>query len=104
MVYLAADKPLTELQGTTWGDRQAREDRGRRRGRGRRVRESNEIAEAAVLQAQRTDGRIGKLPRAAQQIGDVVKPITGIAPSGEMLNSGQAAPHTGPPPSPRTPL
>ena len=38
---------------------------------GRRVRESNRIAEAAVLQAQQTDGRIGKLSRAAQEIGDV---------------------------------
>src|ERR1700691_5819390 len=40
---------------------------------GRRVRESSQIAEAAVLQAQQTDGRIGKLSRGAQQIGDVVK-------------------------------
>ena len=42
---------------------------------GRHVRESNKIAEAAVVQAQETDGRIGKLSRAAQQIGDVVKLI-----------------------------
>ena len=41
--------------------------------------ESNSIAEAAVMQAQETDGRIGKLSRAAQQIGDVVKLITAIA-------------------------
>jgi HAMP domain-containing protein/CHASE3 domain sensor protein len=46
---------------------------------GRRVCESNEIAEAAVLQAEQTDGRIGKLSRAAQEIGDVVKLITAIA-------------------------
>jgi methyl-accepting chemotaxis protein len=45
---------------------------------GRRVRESNKIAEAAVLQAQQTDGRIGKLSRAAQEIGDVVKLILGM--------------------------
>jgi methyl-accepting chemotaxis protein len=52
---------------------------------GRRVRESNEIAEAAVLQAQQTDGRIGKLSRAAQQIGDVVKLITAIAGQTNLL-------------------
>jgi HAMP domain-containing protein/uncharacterized protein YoxC len=46
---------------------------------GRRVRESSQIAEAAVLQAQQTDARIGKLSHAAQQIGDVVKLITAIA-------------------------
>jgi methyl-accepting chemotaxis protein len=46
---------------------------------GRRVRESSEIAEAAVLQAEQTDARIGKLSRAGQQIGDVVKLITAIA-------------------------
>ena len=40
---------------------------------GRQAQESNRIAEAAVLQAQQTDGRIGKLSRAAQEIGDVVK-------------------------------
>jgi methyl-accepting chemotaxis protein len=52
---------------------------------GRRVRESNRIAEAAVLQAQRTDGRIGKLSRAAQEIGDVVKLITAIAEQTNLL-------------------
>jgi methyl-accepting chemotaxis protein len=52
---------------------------------GRRVRESNRIAEAAVLQAQQTDGRIGKLSRAAQQIGDVVKLITAIAEQTNLL-------------------
>jgi methyl-accepting chemotaxis protein len=52
---------------------------------GRRVRESNRIAEAAVVQAQQTDGRIGKLSRAAQQIGDVVKLITAIAEQTNLL-------------------
>jgi len=52
---------------------------------GRRVRESNMIAEAAVLQAEQTDGRIGKLSRAAQQIGDVVKLITAIAEQTNLL-------------------
>src|SRR5207247_8980042 len=36
-------------------------------------------AEAAVRQAEQTDQRIGKLSRAAQQIGDVVKLITAVA-------------------------
>ena len=52
---------------------------------GRRVRDSNQIAEAAVLQAQQTDGRIGKLSRAAQEIGDVVKLITAIAEQTNLL-------------------
>jgi methyl-accepting chemotaxis protein len=52
---------------------------------GRRVRESNRIAEAAVIQAQQTDGRIGKLSRAAQEIGDVVKLITAIAEQTNLL-------------------
>ncbi len=52
---------------------------------GRQVRESNRIAEAAVVQAQQTDGRIGKLSRAAQQIGDVVKLITAIAEQTNLL-------------------
>jgi len=52
---------------------------------GKRVRESSEIAEAAVLQAQQTDGRIGKLSRAAQEIGDVVKLITAIAEQTNLL-------------------
>ena len=47
--------------------------------------ESNSIAEAAVMQAQETDGRIGKLSRAAQQIGDVVKLITAIAEQTNLL-------------------
>ena len=52
---------------------------------GRQVRESSKIAEAAVQQAQQTDGRIGKLSRAAQQIGDVVKLITAIAEQTNLL-------------------
>ncbi len=52
---------------------------------GRRVRDSNKIAEAAVVQAQQTDGRIGKLSRAAQEIGDVVKLITAIAEQTNLL-------------------
>jgi methyl-accepting chemotaxis protein len=52
---------------------------------GKRVRESNRIAEAAVIQAQETDERIAKLSRAAQQIGDVVKLITAIAEQTNLL-------------------
>src|ERR1700726_1843191 len=52
---------------------------------GRRVRESSQIAEAAVLQAQQTDGRIGKLSKAAQEIGDVLKLITAIAEQTNLL-------------------
>jgi methyl-accepting chemotaxis protein len=52
---------------------------------GKRVRESNRIAEAAVVQAQETDERIGKLSRAAQEIGDVVKLITAIAEQTNLL-------------------
>jgi methyl-accepting chemotaxis protein len=52
---------------------------------GRRAKESSRIAEAAVLQAEQTDGRIGKLSRAAQQIGDVVKLITAIAEQTNLL-------------------
>ena len=52
---------------------------------GRQVRESNRVAEAAVIQAEQTDGRIGKLSRAAQQIGDVVKLITAIAEQTNLL-------------------
>ena len=52
---------------------------------GNRVRESSRIAEAAVQQAEQTDGRIGKLSRAAQQIGDVVKLITAIAEQTNLL-------------------
>ncbi|MBV8927047.1 MAG: HAMP domain-containing protein [Bradyrhizobium sp.] len=52
---------------------------------GKQVRESNRIAEAAVNQAQQTDARIGKLSRAAQEIGDVVKLITAIAEQTNLL-------------------
>jgi methyl-accepting chemotaxis protein len=52
---------------------------------GRRVKESSQIAEAAVQQAEQTDGRIGKLSRAAQEIGDVVKLITAIAEQTNLL-------------------
>src|SRR5437660_5318661 len=52
---------------------------------GRQVRESSRIAEGAVLQAAQTDARIGKLTRAAQQIGDVVKLITAIAEQTNLL-------------------
>ena len=52
---------------------------------GRRVKESSEIAAAAVEQAEQTDGRIGKLSRAAQEIGDVVKLITAIAEQTNLL-------------------
>ncbi len=52
---------------------------------GRQVRDSNRIADAAVVQAKETDGRIGKLSHAAQQIGDVVKLITAIAEQTNLL-------------------
>lgn len=52
---------------------------------GRRVRDSNRIAEAAVVQAQRTDMRIGRLSRAATEIGDVVRLITAIAAQTDLL-------------------
>ncbi len=52
---------------------------------GRQVSESNRIAGAAVAQADATDERIGKLSRAAQRIGDVVKLITAIAEQTNLL-------------------
>jgi methyl-accepting chemotaxis protein len=52
---------------------------------GRQVSESNRIAGAAVVQAEATDERIGRLSRAAQQIGDVVKLITAIAEQTNLL-------------------
>ncbi|MGA7804582.1 methyl-accepting chemotaxis protein, partial [Bradyrhizobium sp.] len=52
---------------------------------GRQVRESNRIAESAVAQARATDGRIGELSRAAQEIGDVVRLITAIAEQTNLL-------------------
>jgi len=52
---------------------------------GRQVQESARIANDAVAQAEETDARIGKLSRAAQQIGDVVKLITAIAEQTNLL-------------------
>ena len=46
---------------------------------------SSKIAEGAVQQAQETDARIGKLSKAAQQIGDVVKLINAIAEQTNLL-------------------
>src|SRR5438128_8952580 len=53
--------------------------------KGHQTRESSRIAESAVAQAEETDGRIGKLSRAAQEIGDVVKLITAIAEQTNLL-------------------
>ncbi|MGY3441903.1 MULTISPECIES: methyl-accepting chemotaxis protein [unclassified Bradyrhizobium] len=52
---------------------------------GRRAKESSQIADSAVRQAEQTDARIGKLSRAAQEIGDVVKLITAIAEQTNLL-------------------
>lgn len=52
---------------------------------GRQAGESHRIADGAVGQAQQTDARIGRLSRAAQQIGDVVKLITAIAEQTNLL-------------------
>ena len=52
---------------------------------GRQVDESSQIAKAPSRQAEQTDGRIGKLSRAAQEIGDVVKLITAIAEQTNLL-------------------
>ncbi|PZA10486.1 methyl-accepting chemotaxis protein [Rhodopseudomonas palustris] len=52
---------------------------------GRRVGQSRDIAEAAVEQARETDGRIGKLTQAAQQIGEVMQLITTIAEQTNLL-------------------
>jgi methyl-accepting chemotaxis protein len=52
---------------------------------GRQVQESSRIADGAVRQAEQTDARIGKLSRAAQEIGDVVKLITAIAEQTNLL-------------------
>jgi methyl-accepting chemotaxis protein len=52
---------------------------------GRHVRESSRIAGSAVAQAEETDGRIGKLSKAAQEIGEVVKLITAIAEQTNLL-------------------
>ncbi len=51
----------------------------------RQVGESTRIAEDAVMQAAKTDGRIADLTRAAGRIGDVVKLITAIAEQTNLL-------------------
>ncbi len=51
----------------------------------RQVDESARIAREAVAQAERTDGRIAELTRAAGRIGDVVKLITDIAEQTTLL-------------------
>jgi methyl-accepting chemotaxis protein len=51
----------------------------------RQVQESSKIAAEAVQQAQRTDGRINELSKAAGRIGDVVKLITAIAEQTNLL-------------------
>lgn len=52
---------------------------------GRQVRESTRIAREAVTQAEKTDGRIAELTRAASRITDVVKLITAIAEQTNLL-------------------
>jgi methyl-accepting chemotaxis protein len=49
------------------------------------VRESTQIAQQAVAQAEKTDARITELARAAGRIGDVVKLITAIAEQTNLL-------------------
>jgi methyl-accepting chemotaxis protein len=51
----------------------------------RQVQESTQIALEAVAQAEKTDGRIAELTRAAGRIGDVVKLISGIAGQTNLL-------------------
>jgi methyl-accepting chemotaxis protein len=51
----------------------------------RQVQESSSIAREAVVQAERTDGRITALSQAAGRIGDVVKLITAIAEQTNLL-------------------
>ncbi len=51
----------------------------------RQVQESTRIALEAVAQAEKTDGRIAELTRAAGRIGDVVKLITAIAEQTNLL-------------------
>jgi methyl-accepting chemotaxis protein len=51
----------------------------------RQVEESTRISRDAVLQAEKTDGRIADLTRAAGRIGDVVKLITAIAEQTNLL-------------------
>jgi methyl-accepting chemotaxis protein len=50
-----------------------------------RVQESSAIAQQAVKQAEKTDGRIGQLSQTAGRIGDVVKLITAIAEQTNLL-------------------
>lgn len=52
---------------------------------GRRVADSNRIANEAVDQAEKTDGRIAELSLAANRIGDVTKLITTIAEQTNLL-------------------
>ena len=47
--------------------------------------ESSQIANEAVAQASKTDGRIGELSQAATRIGDVVALITAIAEQTNLL-------------------
>ncbi len=51
----------------------------------RQVQESTRIALEAVAQAEKTDGRIAELTRAAGRIGDVVKLITAVAEQTNLL-------------------
>jgi methyl-accepting chemotaxis protein len=51
----------------------------------RQVEESTRISRDAVMQAEKTDGRIADLMRAAGRIGDVVKLITAIAEQTNLL-------------------
>ncbi|MDC7789859.1 methyl-accepting chemotaxis protein [Rhodoplanes sp. TEM] len=51
----------------------------------RQVQESSRIANEAVKQAEKTDGRINELSQAAARIGDVVKLITAIAEQTNLL-------------------
>ncbi|UFZ01981.1 methyl-accepting chemotaxis protein [Bradyrhizobium ontarionense] len=51
----------------------------------RQVHDSSRIADEAVKQAERTDGRINELQAAAGRIGDVVKLITAIAEQTNLL-------------------
>jgi methyl-accepting chemotaxis protein len=51
----------------------------------RQVHDSSRIADEAVKQAERTDGRINELQKAAGRIGDVVKLITAIAEQTNLL-------------------
>ncbi|HEY2138031.1 MAG TPA: methyl-accepting chemotaxis protein [Xanthobacteraceae bacterium] len=51
----------------------------------RQVQESSRIANDAVIQAEKTDGRISELSLAAGRIGDVIKLITAIAEQTNLL-------------------